>query len=81
MPRQFFIQAMTNKKPSQLKLRYLALKKENRRLQNKILTLEAKMTTLQSELELRPPYELRKPSFRGSVASFKRRLRAATKAA
>ena len=68
---------MKNKKQIQFKLRYLALKKENRRLVNKILTLEAKIVTLQSELELRPAFSL--PRRRASAAGFIRRLRTAAR--
>ena len=64
---------MIHKKRSKLAMRYSALKKENLRLERKILTLEAKDVTTQNELRLRPPYSAPQPrDKRLSVAAIKK---------
>ena len=70
---------MIHKPQSKSKMRDAAFKKEILRLQRKIYEQEAEIVRLQSELELRPSYDARKPAFRGSAASFRRRLRAAAR--
>lgn len=52
---------MSNKKLSKSKMRDTAFKKENLRLQRKIFAQQAKISSLENELLLRPSYSPPKP--------------------